>query len=397
MNAKKILPLAMLVLSSLLGACLPNISPVAQSHNVATAAAKTVQAQMTEALVGTLVSELTRVAEQNLATATPFPTLTEVPPTATQVPPTVTNTPIPPTATSVPPTRTATSIPCYWAQFVKDVTIPDDTVLNPGATFTKTWRLKNVGSCTWTNDFDLSFVSGKVMNAPAAVDLPTTVYPGDTIDLSVQMVAPTSSGTYTGYWDLRTGNGAHFGVGAGAATAFWVKIKVDDDYEPIDPDKPLNFVESYQSANWYTSNGSPSASDNYTNGSIYTTNTPHMEKTHTDDEPALIMIPSNGSGGQIYGEYPKVNIKNGDRLQGIIGCTSDSPDCNVMFQINYKIEGESTQNLGSWSEVYDGNWTFLDIDLSFLADKKVQFTLLVFNNGSSDDDRVFWLAPHIVR
>src|SRR5512143_3278895 len=39
---------------------------------------------------------------------------------------------------------------CDWAQFVADVTVPDGTSYAPGTTFTKTWRLKNIGSCTWT-------------------------------------------------------------------------------------------------------------------------------------------------------------------------------------------------------------------------------------------------------
>jgi hypothetical protein len=235
------------------------------------------------------------------------------------------------------------------------------------------------------------------MSGAAAVDFPATVNPGESIDLSVTLVAPTQSGIYRGYWQLRTGNGTLFGLGSSHDSPFWVEIDVPSDYVSIDPNSPLDFVASYTSATWYTSNGSPSASDNYINGSIYKTNAPKMEKNHTDDEPALIMIPSEGQNGQIYGQYPAVNIKDGDRLKGIIGCTSDSPDCNVMFQINYRADNGSSQNLGSWTEVYDGNWTFLDIDLSALAGKSVKFTLMVFNNGSSEDDRVFWLAPRIVR
>ena len=33
--------------------------------------------------------------------------------------------------------------------FVADVTIPDNTVIAPGTTFTKTWRVRNDGNCTW--------------------------------------------------------------------------------------------------------------------------------------------------------------------------------------------------------------------------------------------------------
>lgn len=401
MKAKFLLPTMIIpLLGLLLGACIPGlpIIPAVPDNNLEqTAAAQTVQAHLTEAAVGTLAAQITQAAEQNQATATQNPpTATVQPPTETATPTaTATSTTVPPTATQLPPTPTP--VPCYAAQFIKDVTFSDGTEIAAGNTFTKTWRLKNNGACVWTKDFDLVFVSGSAMDGPAVVDFPAAVNPGESIDLSVQLVAPKKSGTYRGYWQLRTTNGTLFGLGVAHDKPFWVEIDVPSDYVSIDPNSPLDFAASYAAASWYSAKGSPSSSDNYVNGSIYRTTTPKMEKEHTDDEPTLIMIPSEGQGGQIYGQYPAVNIQNGDRLRGIIGCTSDSPECNVMIQINYRADGGSTQNLGSWTEVYDGNWTFLDIDLSTLAGKSVQFTLLVFNNGSSKDDRVFWLAPKIVR
>ncbi|HGJ66308.1 TPA: hypothetical protein ENS27_13160, partial [bacterium] len=47
---------------------------------------------------------------------------------------------------------------CNWAGFVADVTVPDGTSFAPGAAFIKTWRLKNIGTCTWTGKYGLSFV-----------------------------------------------------------------------------------------------------------------------------------------------------------------------------------------------------------------------------------------------
>lgn len=59
------------------------------------------------------------------------------------------------TSLSIIPTNVATGVStatsvCDLAQFVKDVTIPDGTLLSPVQTFYKTWRLKNVGTCTWS-------------------------------------------------------------------------------------------------------------------------------------------------------------------------------------------------------------------------------------------------------
>ncbi|MEM5773401.1 MAG: NBR1-Ig-like domain-containing protein, partial [Anaerolineaceae bacterium] len=173
----------------ILSACIPgfiNNNQQSDGSQAATAAAQTLQAMETQVWVGTLQAELTRVAGQMSSeptatqTVQPGQTQQEASPTQTAAP--ATNTPNP-TATYNPPTATPT--PCYWAQFVKDVTIPDGTEIDAGADFTKTWRLKNIGACAWNTGFDLVFSSGNAMDSPAAVDFPKTVQPGETVDVSV--------------------------------------------------------------------------------------------------------------------------------------------------------------------------------------------------------------------
>src|SRR5688572_18810473 len=65
--------------------------------------------------------------------------------------PTVTFTPI--ATIAVLSTATNTPVPCNQASFVSDVTIPDNTSITVNDGFTKTWKLKNVGSCTWTSGY----------------------------------------------------------------------------------------------------------------------------------------------------------------------------------------------------------------------------------------------------
>lgn len=148
---------------------------------------------------------------------------TTIPATATPVP--ATSTPVPPTNTPVP---TAVSY-CDWVAFVKDVTIPDGTQLSAGEVFTKTWRLQNRGTCTWTPDYMLVFSSGDPMGSTTAVRLPGYVAPGQTVDVSVTLTAPASAGYYIGYWMLRNPSGALFGSGSKANEAFYVEIKTRVD------------------------------------------------------------------------------------------------------------------------------------------------------------------------
>ena len=162
------------------------------------------------------------------------PTQTPPEPTAVAASPT----PLP-TSTSLP---TATSIPCDRAQFVTDVTVPDGSDYSPGDVFTKTWRLKNAGSCTWTSGYDLVFDHGDQMGAPAVSQLTSsTVGANQTLDVSVQLTAPGSEGGYQGYFKLRNPSGVVFGIGPTANVAFWVEIEV---LGPPEPDFTVNFTNT---------------------------------------------------------------------------------------------------------------------------------------------------------
>ena len=150
--------------------------------------------------------------------------MTQQAPTQTSV--SATATPLPPPSTPLP-TATAVSY-CDWVIFVRDVTIPDGTEFAPGETFTKTWRLKNRGTCTWTADYMLVFTSGDSMGSTTSVRLPGNVAPGQSVDVSVTLTAPARRGDYVGYWMLRNPSGLLFGYGEKANQAFYVDINVDD-------------------------------------------------------------------------------------------------------------------------------------------------------------------------
>jgi|GEM_PF-1636311 Tol biopolymer transport system component len=136
-------------------------------------------------------------------------------------------------AAVVTDTRSATqtapaSAPCDRAAFIHDVTIPDDAAIAPGDIFTKTWRLENAGSCTWTSAYSLVFDHGDVMGGPESAQSTTeTIAPGQTVDISVDLIAPTAPGTYQGFWKLRNPDGEAFGLTDDGSMAFWVKIRVE--------------------------------------------------------------------------------------------------------------------------------------------------------------------------
>lgn len=169
---------------------------------------------------------------------TPTPTLapTQPPPTA---PPTTAPSPrIVPSPTPAPvdagaaTTDTAASpaaanpADCTnKAANVRDVNIPDGTVLQRGESFTKTWRINNAGTCTWNEAYTLVFFAGDRLDGQDGVKLPTTP-PGADAEVSVPMRASLRPGTFQGFWKLRAPNGQNFGTGAESNVAFWVLITV---------------------------------------------------------------------------------------------------------------------------------------------------------------------------
>ncbi|HSQ27866.1 MAG TPA: NBR1-Ig-like domain-containing protein [Anaerolineales bacterium] len=172
----------------------------------------------------TIEARLTQAVSETQA-STPEPTPTSQPTVATNT----ASVSATATISVVQPSKTAIatkSCDLAGAGNPIDVTIPDDTVMNPGQTFTKIWRLQNVGTCTWTQNYSIAVFSGEKMNAPASVPMPGIIAPGQTVDISVDLVAPQPEGTYQGNWKLRNASQAWFGIGPAGSDAFWVRIKV---------------------------------------------------------------------------------------------------------------------------------------------------------------------------
>jgi len=394
------------LLALLLNSCFLSTPTPVSPDTLYTLAAQTIVAENTLSAGSTAIAQLTQLAMVTPSTTT-IPTAT--PPTATLTP-TPTATP-PPTYTPLPtytqpiPTRTRISPtlpppppppPCDWAEFIKDVTIPDGTILYPGKEFTKVWRLKNRGSCIWDGRYALVFVSGDRMEGNPYNPLEQFVYPGNTIDLPVDLVAPSNLGSYRGNWMLRSPSGYNFGIGSYAGQPFWVDIDVLGG----NPDYALDFAASMCAAKWHSSSksslpcpGNTSSDD----GFVVLLTKPYLENGRKENEPTLWTRPAVFGTGWIEGKYPEFKIKSGDHFVADIGCLDDSKGCDVTFIIGYQEGSGSPKNLGSWHEVYDGNITSINLDLTPLAGKTVKFILTVINNGKPYKANAFWFTPGILR
>lgn len=114
------------------------------------------------------------------------------------------------------------------ALFISDVSIPDDTLIGSEEPFTKTWQLRNIGSCSWGVDYSLVFFDGDPMNGSESIPFEIEILPGDDVELSVELSAPVEPGNYQSAWKLQNADGNLFGIGPGSDRAFWVQIIVDE-------------------------------------------------------------------------------------------------------------------------------------------------------------------------
>lgn len=376
-----------------LSACIPATpTPATQApEEIYTSVAQTVLARLTQSAGETAVAMLTSLASSPSNTPAPAEPVQSSP---TPIPPSSTPTAAPPVSSTPTPTALASSVLCDWAQWVGDVSVVDNTTFAPGASFNKTWRLKNIGSCTWTPAYSLIFAGGDLMGASPAIPLPGYVNPGQMIELSLDMVAPTTPGAYHSNWMLRNPSGVPFGVDTGATGSFWVQIQVAAFHQM--GDYAYDFAANYCSAQW--SSGSASlgcpGSSSSPDGSAVLLDQPDLE-TFVEDEMTLWTRPNSSRNGWISGKYPPYRIYSGDRFIAGVGCMNDSPGCDVTFEVTLELSNGQVRKLGSWEETYDGETTEVDIDLSNYAGRVVQFSLEVYNNGRPADANAFWLVPHI--
>ncbi len=167
------------------------------------------------------VSEAVAAAEPTPIPNSPIPQPTE----STKLP-----VPIPATPTVEAPTAPGvvpvTSDCINKVAFYADVTIPDGTVFKQGETFTKTWSIRNEGTCTITSGYTLVFAAGDPLDGPLTSPMPE-IAPGQIADLSVNLAAPKQGGKYGANYEFRDPNGNRFGVNSNGIDYIWVEIVVD--------------------------------------------------------------------------------------------------------------------------------------------------------------------------
>ncbi|MBI2331089.1 MAG: hypothetical protein HYU84_02760, partial [Chloroflexi bacterium] len=75
--------------------------------------------------------------------------------------------------------------------------------------FVAKWIVANIGKSTWSaGSADYRYIDGDKIHLQSIYDFPATVPPGATVELTVDMQAPSTPGTYSTFWIIFVGKKA---------------------------------------------------------------------------------------------------------------------------------------------------------------------------------------------
>jgi Ig-like domain-containing protein len=210
-------------------------------------------------------------------------------------------------------------------------------VLNPGQSFNKTWRIQNTGGCTWSN-YSFVFTSGVQMNGPSSTAVSTTA-PGQTVDVTVPLVAPQVGGTYQGFWQLENTQGV---VVAGGP--FWALISI-----PFTGGPPTG-----GGGNGYSVN---------VNAPTVVTPGQKFQPQVTVTIPSGQLLQSRGdmlrnTDGNLYGAWP---------LVAVVGTVNPGAPYTFTFYPDHPITAPSTEGnyASTWQLWENGTWVGPTIPIAF--------------------------------
>jgi hypothetical protein len=302
----------------------------------------------------------------------------------------------------------------------------------PNKAFRKTWRVQNIGTCTWDSDYAFIFIQGDKMQGEA-VRITQNVAPGQTVDIPIDMITPSTPGAYLGYWMLRVG-GKTFGHSKTTNKPFTVSVTVSSS-----PSGTIfNFASGACTAQWRNSNrelrcpgqiGYPLgfvtkvANTELENGVVYPLGlwthpqfgyiggggricppapsiSPRTEIDPLDQCSPTGSQPQSASSQQgiILGTFPAIIIQAGDHFRvEAIGCQSGYTQCNVTFQVYYQVNSQQKKLLVEHNQVYDGNIDTINENLSPYANNYVTFSFRVIGLAQTSENAAMWIQPQIWR
>ena len=192
------------------------------------------------------------------------------------------------------------------------------------------------------------------MGGPDSAVIPTSVAPGQTVDITIPLTSPTTAGTYRGYWKLKNNNGIPFGIGSAGTKSFWVEIKVTGTAlfpvvtvtpgTPVTPATPIagtvyDFVANVCAATWFSGAGQQPCPGIGWKRKRFCVDCQSLQagEWHNRQPYRFDHLPQNINNGYIQGIYPSYKVKSGDKFRTIVNCENGATSCYVVFRLDYAL------------------------------------------------------------
>jgi hypothetical protein len=103
--------------------------------------------------------------------------------------------------------------------YIKDLTVADGAIFEPGEKIDKRWLVENQGTCNWDSRYSLRFAGGQPMDAPQQQAL-VPALAGSQAVVRIIFTAPSEAGKYRSAWQAYSADAMPFG------DPFFVEIEV---------------------------------------------------------------------------------------------------------------------------------------------------------------------------
>lgn len=274
--------------------------------------------------------------------------------------------------------------------------MPNGVVVTPGTVFTKIWRIRNIGSCTWPAGIRMVPVTSNFRSDNTEV-IERRVRPGQSIDIGVTLVTPNRSGNFSGRFLLRVDRRVDVSNSTDDGT-FNVRVVAESGAALI-----YDFIAKPCAANWKNGRdrtlACPGRRGTET-GFVRQESRVELENGNVYSL-ALWTHPEMRDGGSISGTFPAILIQNGDRLVVRVGCIFGFTRCNVAYDVFIQpLNGNRTRLFPSQSKSYDGSLvTVFDgpIDTAELRNNYISFTLRVTALSHPQQAAAAWLTMELYR
>lgn len=298
------------------------------------------------------------------------------------------------------------------------MTLPDFTEVNAGEQLIKTWEIKNIGGCTWTPAYQLVYNNGARVSAASITPFTKNILPGETVQISIPVIIPETTGRIQTYWYLISDTNQIVGTDTDGKPYLWFKAEVEPassqtfnltatpqpfvTLEALIPNPSGVILDLYSNACgavWLSNNNPIPCPEFETNpfGVVQLVKDEPFENGEFTSDALLFALPASQSEVIVTGTYPQFVVQNGDKLTFRTGCLLNTPQCSALVFFYYINESGTREILWGVSEGQDGITSNVEIDLSFLQGQTISIQIEVSSLGESFDDSILISSPIILQ